>query len=57
MAGDSQDSAYVVMTNPPEVGASHPVKVCFDEQVANDEADTVSFGYVQTVPLSKTVDL
>lgn len=57
MESENPTSAYVVMSNPPEIGASHPVEVCFDEGVATDKADEVAFGYVKNVPVSESAEL
>lgn len=47
----SQTTAYVVMSDPPEISASHAQEVYFDETAAETAAEDTSFGYVSEVPL------
>ena len=48
------------MTNPPEVGASHPISVWYTKKNAEQAADDVMFGYVKELPIKPdiaTVDI
>ena len=40
------DTAYVVMSDPPELRASHPKQVWETKEAAEEAADEISFGYV-----------